>query len=364
MLKANFTNGPSFYTVILGKYMDDYLKRIEQLEKENERLKSDNARLQEKLNLALDGTGLCLWEQHVPSGSLTIFNMEWGKMLGFQPNELSATVEMWKQNLHPDDYDLAVGAFEDHLAGKTDLYQVVHRMVHKDGSDSWVSDRGRVVEFDENGAPLRMMGTHIDITQEKRYEMKLADLANKDPLTSLLNRSAIQSSFNEHLSNYSDETAALIFIDVDNFKSVNDGLGHQTGDNLLIEIANWLTEVALNKSKIGRLGGDEFVLLCRYSERHEIMRLCDMILSFISPTLLASEKNIQIGFSIGACLFTGKTHQFEDIYEKADAAMYQVKKNGKDGVAVVELEVTSLEAEHSKDEETLASRDTKISCKL
>ncbi|MBE4585635.1 diguanylate cyclase [Vibrio navarrensis] len=316
--------------------MEEYLLKIKQLEKELQQLKQENARLQEKLHVALDGTGLCLWEQHVPTGTLTIFNMEWGKMLGYQSHELTATVETWKSKLHPDDYDLAVGAFEDHLAGKTDLYQVVHRMVHKDGSDNWVSDRGRVVEYDAGGAPLRMMGTHIDITQEKRYEQQLAKLADSDPLTGLLNRSALEKQFYAETSVSSDQRWALIFIDVDNFKSVNDELGHKTGDSVLIAVAQYLKQVTQTNSQIGRLGGDEFVILCQYVERSEIMHICDQLLSRLSKPFEFAPK-VSIGLSIGVCLFQGAGQPFDDIYEKADAAMYRVKKSGKNSVAFVDI---------------------------
>ena len=317
--------------------MDDYKKQIEQLKRENEQLLRANQRLQEKLNVALDGNGLCLWEQHVPSGTLTIFNMEWGKMLGYQPNELTATVDTWKSNLHPDDYDLAVGAFEDHISGKTDLYQVIHRMVHKDGSDSWVSDRGRVVEYDEHGAPIRMMGTHIDITQEKRYEIQLAKLANSDPLTGVLNRIAIEDEFDNQLQKNQHKTSALIFIDIDNFKNVNDQSGHQAGDRLLIEIAEGLVRVAPNNARVGRLGGDEFVILCGDCKQEQASQLCTAVLNDITPSI-NSNNNAEIGFSIGACLFSGVSHEFADIYQRADQAMYDVKNNGKNDFAVVELD--------------------------
>ncbi|MDV6250100.1 diguanylate cyclase domain-containing protein [Vibrio sp. EA2] len=322
--------------------MEAYLKRIEQLEKENEQLKRDNARLQEKLNAALDSNGLCLWEQHIPSGTLTIFNMQWGKMLGYQPNELTATVETWKNNLHPEDYDLAVGAFEDHLAGKTDLYQVVHRMVHKDGSDSWVSDRGRIVEYADDGSPLRMMGTHIDITQEKRYEQQLAKLANSDPLTGLLNRSAMEKCFSANPDLQQSDKQALIFFDVDNFKTVNDELGHHAGDNLLISIANRLKELAPSDAQIARIGGDEFVILCKESTRDELTKICDRLLTCVPAVMqtvmnVRSESLMKVGLSIGVCIFQTNSGSFEAIYQKADAAMYEIKKNGKNGVAFIEL---------------------------
>ncbi|WP_319534058.1 diguanylate cyclase [uncultured Vibrio sp.] len=329
--------------------MEAYLKRIEQLEKENEQLKRKNARLQEKLNAALDSNGLCLWEQHIPSGTLTIFNMQWGKMLGYQPNELTATVETWKNNLHPEDYDLAVGAFEDHLAGKTDLYQVIHRMLHKDGSDSWVSDRGRIVEYAADGSPLRMMGTHIDITQEKRYEQQLAKLANSDSLTGLLNRSAMEKCFSDNPELHQSNKQSLIFFDVDNFKTVNDELGHHAGDNLLISIANRLKELAPADAQIARIGGDEFVILCNESTREELTKICDRLLTCVPVVMqtvmnIRSERRLKVGLSIGVCIFQSNIGSFEAIYQKADAAMYKIKKNGKNGVAFVELvELTDLE---------------------
>ena len=228
----------------------EFEKKIAGLEKENAELKRSNARLQEKLNAALDSNGLCLWEHHVPSGKLTIFNMDWGKMLGYQPHELTATFETWKNNLHPDDYQQAMKAFEDHLSGSSDLYEVVYRMTHKDGSDSYVYDRGRVVEFDSNGVPLRIMGTHIDITQEKRFEQQLAALASTDRLTGLLNRQAIEQRFREMKSADKLVRAAMIFIDIDNFKAVNDTLGHQKGDQLLSFIAQRLVTLASNAASL------------------------------------------------------------------------------------------------------------------
>lgn len=317
--------------------MEEYQKQIEDLKAQVESLQQANERLQEKLNLALDGTGLCLWEQHVPSGTLTIFNMEWGKMLGFQSNELTATVDTWKSKLHPEDYDLAVGAFEDHLAGKTDLYEVVHRMIHKDGSDSWVSDRGRIVEYDSNGKPLRMMGTHVDITQEKRYEQQLAKLANSDPLTGLLNRSAFEQSYLTHSLPSNSKCSALVFIDIDNFKSVNDQLGHQAGDKLLIQIAGNLERNAIPGSIVARLGGDEFVMLSHIHNQNQIQEFCDTLLAHVTPEIQPDSPYAKIGFSIGVCLFSGTQYRFDEIYEKADSAMYKVKKGGKNGVAYVDL---------------------------
>jgi len=317
--------------------MEEYQEIIARLEQENAELSKKNRRLEEKLNAALDGTGLCLWEQHIPTGKLTIFNMEWGKMLGYQPHELEATIEVWKSKLHPEDFHLAVGAFEDHLEGKADAYQVVHRMLHKDGSHSWVSDRGRIVEYDESGRPLRMMGTHIDITNEKRYELELSRLATEDPLTGLLNRQALQNEFQNYSQSNPNTKAALIFIDLDDFKTVNDQLGHKAGDFVLIEVSMWLKRFAPPLATIARLGGDEFVIFCPEQDEISLNLFADQLLSQSYPPIQLENGHAQVGFSIGICHFVTQQKNFEDLYVESDKAMYQVKNSGKNGVVSVHL---------------------------
>ncbi|MEZ9176599.1 diguanylate cyclase [Vibrio kanaloae] len=317
--------------------MQASLDIIAQLKKENAELKRHNTRLQEKLNAALDSNGLCLWEHHIPSGKLTIFNMDWGKMLGYQPHELNATFETWKNNLHPDDYHQALKAFEDHFTGNTDLYEVVYRMTHKDGSDSYVYDRGRTVEFDTNGTPIRVMGTHIDITKEKRFEQQLAILASTDKLTGLLNRQSIEKHFNEMKRSNTLQKAAMIFIDIDNFKAVNDTLGHQTGDRILSFIAERFVSFASEQAQIGRIGGDEFVVLYPNTEQKEVMFFCDELLKTVVPESNQMLTGVTIGMSIGVCLFNQGEYHFDEVYHQSDLAMYHIKKDGKNGIKILYL---------------------------
>ena len=303
------------------------------VEQENCLLKTDNTELrqqksvlEEKLNAALDGTGLCLWEQHIPSGNLTMFNMEWGSLLGYTIDELAAHIDSWKGNLHPEDRSWVIQNFDDHVSGKTDSYQVTHRMLHKDGSVSWVSDRGRVIEFDDNGQPLRIMGTHIDITQEKRYELGLAELANKDPLTGLLNRKALIEAF--ELSKQLTSTGALLFIDLDDFKANNDHYGHKFGDSVLIAIANKLTLYLQETADIARLGGDEFVVLYPAEDRALLTEVATELLRLFAAPLEVEGRRISIGLSIGIAVYQ-TDEQFSTVCEHADTAMYQVKRQGK-----------------------------------
>ena len=303
-------------------------EEIARLQNENLKLRADNHSLEEKLSATLDGTGLCLWQQYIPTGDLTIFNREWGDLLGYTEQELAANIESWKGNLHPDDREWVIAAFDDHVAGKSDTYQAVHRMIHKDGSVSWVSDRGRIIEYGPQGEPLRIMGTHIDITQEKRYELSLAKLAHGDPLTHLLNRKALEQTFNEEYQGDSPKSGAMFFIDLDGFKTINDRHGHRFGDQLLIHVADSLRTIVGEEQTLARMGGDEFVILHSSYDTDQLAKLAQRLLErYQQPTMLDG-RVVSIGLSIGISLFA-PGDEFVSVCESADKAMYKIKHQGK-----------------------------------
>jgi len=313
----------------------DCKQTIAQLEEEIAHLKSENLKLrtqknsaEEKLSAALDGTGLCLWQQYIPTGELTIFNREWGDLLGFTEQELAANIDSWKGNLHPEDRDWVIAAFDDHVQGKSDSYQAVHRMIHKDGSVSWVSDRGRIIEYGPEGEPLRIMGTHIDITQEKRYELSLAQLAHGDPLTHLLNRKALEKAFCENQLTEDAVGGAMFFIDLDGFKAINDRYGHRFGDLLLIHVADSLRSIVDGDAKLARLGGDEFVILHPSCDVERLAHLAQSLLDRYHLPIKLDGKLVSIGLSIGISLFKDDD-EFITVCEYADKAMYAVKRQGK-----------------------------------
>ncbi|HDX8370412.1 TPA: sensor domain-containing diguanylate cyclase [Aeromonas dhakensis] len=299
----------------------------DKLLQENERLRrvADDAR--EKLEAAMDGTGLCIWQNHVPTGKLIIFNRRWGSMLGYQPKELSAHFDVWREHLHPEDRERVLQAFFDHLNGKSPFYQVMHRMIAKDGKTTWVLDRGRVVERDAQGNPVRVMGTHIDITHEKEYEQQLARLAHRDPLTGLANRTALQRKFNQGFK-------AICFIDLDDFKQVNDNLGHRAGDELLIALTRRLRDCCEEGVKIGRLGGDEFVLLLPWaSDDPRTSQLASQCIDAISTPFELPNGDASVGLSMGIAAIRPQD-DFSTALARADQAMYRVKRGGKRGFHV------------------------------
>lgn len=289
----------------------------DKLLQENERLKRVAEDAREKLEAAMDGTGLCIWQNHVPTGKLIIFNRRWGAMLGYQPKELSAHFDVWREHLHPEDRERVLQAFFDHLSGKSPFYQVMHRMIAKDGKTTWVLDRGRVVERDAQGNPIRVMGTHIDITHEKEYEQQLAQLAHRDPLTGLLNRTALQRQFPQ-------EYQAICFIDLDDFKQVNDNFGHSHGDALLCQLAERISRSLGPQHFFARLAGDEFVLLLPGHDQAQADAIAEQIRAVMQSPFEVEGVPLTVGISVGISQYQ-PGWRAEQWLIQADRAMYHDK---------------------------------------
>lgn len=126
----------------------------------------------ERLALALRGADLALWDLHVPSGRATV-NARWGEMLGHRDGEVAVDAQAWRERVHPDDWPAVQAAQQAHLDGRSEGYEAQYRLRHRDGHWVWVLDRGKVLERDAGGAPLRMVGTHMDITQRVEAENAL-----------------------------------------------------------------------------------------------------------------------------------------------------------------------------------------------
>ncbi|MDF7660257.1 sensor domain-containing diguanylate cyclase [Erwiniaceae bacterium L1_54_6] len=307
-------------------------QQIQNLKKHNSRLKRIAHDARNKLSAALDGTGLCLWQLDIPSGKLVIFNRRWGAMLGFQPKELSAKFEVWREHLHPEDADEVLKAFYDHIEGRAPYYEALHRMIAKSGKITWVLDRGRVTEWDEQGNPMKVTGTHIDMTKEKNYEAQLSTLANHDPLTGLTNRHALLNHFSKIKK---QGPLCVAYIDLDNFKHVNDTLGHRSGDEVLMQLSQRMRDAVPPNVVIGRIGGDEFVLLMPFLLDYPKVRImAQAVLDAALTPFELDNGTAQIGASIGIAQVQ-ENDDFTAALTRADEAMYSIKKNGKQGFGLV-----------------------------
>jgi diguanylate cyclase (GGDEF)-like protein/PAS domain S-box-containing protein len=284
----------------------------------------------ERYALAVQAANDGLWDWHLDTNDV-YFSSRWKAILGYQDDELPSAIEEWFSRVHPEDLprlrvDLAIN-----LEKKTPNLACEYRMRHRSGEYRWVLTQGLLL-FDAAGRPNRLTGSQTDITAHKMREDRFRQASLHDALTGLPNR----SYFTEHLTqvwqkakNNPEITFSLLFIDLDGFKQVNDRLGHQDGDQLLMTIAQRLKAGVRPDDMVARLGGDEFTILLENihhpdAATHVAQRLQSEL---AQPVYLEGEEIIPRA-SIGIALSTSGYQQPEEMLQEADLIMYQAKRQG------------------------------------
>lgn len=186
--------------------------------------------------------------------------------------------------------------------------------------------------FDENGDIFKAVGVIINIHKEKLEAEELIFKAQRDSLTELFNKGNTQSMIEEYIQNNENNTSGALFvIDVDNFKAVNDNLGHLAGDKLLKSISSMLSEVFYENSIIGRIGGDEFVVFLKNTNSEEVLyKKADEMVSGFRRDFIGETKEFRVSGSIGIARYPQHGKSFKELFENADKAVYLAKKKGKD----------------------------------
>jgi diguanylate cyclase (GGDEF)-like protein/PAS domain S-box-containing protein len=297
---------------------------------------------------AIEGTGDGLWDWDIPNNTV-YFSKTWKTMLGYSEGDISNNLSEWERLVHPDDLHDTMIAVQEHLDGKTPAYINEHRLLCKNGSYKWILDRGLVVSRDEQGKPLRAIGTHTDITERKQMEEFIRQQALYDPLTKLPNRRLLVDRLGlaMSISKRTGNHGALLFLDLDNFKPLNDTHGHEAGDLLLIEVANRIRRCLRETDTVARLGGDEFVIVLAQLDidknisKQQAEMLAEKIRTELAKTYALELKgeNGKVFIiehhctaSIGVTLFIDERSFINDILKNADDAMYQAKNAGRNRV--------------------------------
>ena len=285
----------------------------------------------EKIDLALASGDLGLWEIDLATGQRTA-NTRAQLMLGLAPDAAAEALPAWLERIHPDDRD-AYTAILDSCGP----FAIDYRARHANGQWIWIHSRGQPTHGDGDAAPRRLIGTYLDITQRKDAEAQIAELAFHDPLTRLPNRRLLQDRL-EQVQRASARTrtlAALLFLDLDRFKWVNDTLGHDAGDQLLLQVAQRLQACVRHSDTVARLGGDEFVLLVhplgetpRQATLHA-QTIVSCVLAALQEPLTLGGRGHAVTTSIGVALFCGTEESTEQLFKRADRAMYQAKAAGR-----------------------------------
>lgn len=446
------------YLVVFGivKRAQD---RIIAQDRERQKAQQALALSEERWKFALEGAGDGVWDRNLQTGEV-VFSKRYKEMYGFGPDELDDHTEAWDARVHPDDLARIEADRAAYFAEASSNYKNERRMQCKDGSWKWILSRGMVVARDAQGQPLRMIGTHTDITERhereealrlastviltmdeavivtnmrneiisvnpaftvitgyfagevigrnpnllasgthsakfyqdmwtqlattgnwhgeicnrrkrgKRFiewlsikqvhneqgvpthyvavfsdiserkagELRMQQLAHFDALTELPNRALFSDRLRQGLANARREKSrlALMFIDLDEFKPVNDEFGHQMGDLLLQQVARRLSVCVRRESDtVARIGGDEFVVMLPDIETvHAATLVAENILAALNRSFEIGEHQIQISSSIGIALFPEHGQDEATLFKSADAAMYRAKEEGRNRLEV------------------------------
>ena len=281
--------------------------------------------------LAMQGANDGLWDWDVRDNRL-FFSPRWKQMLGYSEPELGDAPGEWLGRVHPDDRAAATQALEAHLSGASHHFEHEHRIQHRDGSYRWMLARGMAVR-DPQGRAIRVVGSQTDVTDRKQAEQRLQHDAMHDALTGLPNRVLFLDRLDQAIRRAKRATpaaaAAVLFLDLDRFKLVNDSLGHQVGDRLLIAVARRLESAVRPPDTVARLGGDEFtVLLDGVSDVHEAAAVAERVQQTLRTPFDIDDRELHIDASIGIALADADAAP-ATVLRDADVAMYRAKSDGK-----------------------------------
>jgi diguanylate cyclase (GGDEF)-like protein/PAS domain S-box-containing protein len=289
---------------------------------------------EERMRLALQGSTDAPWDWDLVTGEL-YYSARWWEMLGYVPDE-QADAEAWVRLTHPDDRPYVAAFLDELLPGPRQSYNIEFRLRHHDGHYVPILSRGFILR-DGGGKAVRLSGTNTDLTERKQVEHRIHELAYFDQLTGLPNRRFLIDELGQILARNgrAGRHGALLFLDLDNFKLLNDTMGHDVGDLLLREVARRLRRALREGDHLARLGGDEFVIVLENlgqspaeatAEVHAVGR---KLLDVLGEPFELAERQCASSPSIGATLFDGAPTSIDLLLRQADLAMYRAKEEGR-----------------------------------
>jgi diguanylate cyclase (GGDEF)-like protein/PAS domain S-box-containing protein len=291
---------------------------------------------EERYALAAKGANDGIWDYDLKTQEI-YYSPRWHAMLGLEAGVLPPSLDAWMQRVHADDLPKVEAELQRHLRGDSPHFQNEHRILHQNGNYLWVLARGlRVLQDD--GKPSRVAGSLTDITARKKTEAELLRNAFYDGLTNLPNRALFMDRLGSTLARaerHRDYMFAVLFLDIDRFKIVNDSLGHAMGDQLLVAIAGRLESCLRPGDTAARLGGDEFtILLDDIATAEDAAKIAHRFQSELSRPFELREHSVVSTASIGIVIGREKGaalrySQPDELLRDADTALYRAKALGR-----------------------------------
>jgi diguanylate cyclase (GGDEF)-like protein/PAS domain S-box-containing protein len=290
---------------------------------ERKRIQAALQESEERYALAVQGSNDGIWDWDLETNKI-YYSPRWIEMLGCHEEDIGESPDEWFDRVHEDDIDRVLRDISTHIHKKTSHFMCEHRIRHQDGSFRWMLSRG-VAVWNLNHKAVRIAGSISDITDRKEAEERLLHDAFHDALTGLPNRALFFDRLSqtiERSKRNKEFVFAVLFLDLDNFKDVNDSIGHLIGDKLLVMVARRLEQGLRSIDTIARFGGDEFiVLLDDIKDVSGVTRVTDWIKNQFETTFVVAGHEIHTSASIGAVLCNSDYQDAEEIIRNADIAM-------------------------------------------
>ncbi|MDJ0715190.1 MAG: EAL domain-containing protein [Prochloraceae cyanobacterium] len=274
-----------------------------------------------------------LWDWDVKA-DLFYFSPRWKSMLGYEEEEIGNSLNEWLKIVHSNDRDPLQQKLKYHLKSEDSQWEITYQILHKDGNYRWMLCRAIALR-DDRGRVYRMTGAQTDITKRKLTEKKLRYEALHDKLTGLANRTFFLQRLKQ-IINLAQQNKnylfAVMFLDIDRFRTIEDSMGHLVADKLLIEIANRLKEYLLGGNTIARLGGDEFgIILEKIKYVSDAAVIAEKTLDLLVSPFEIEGRQISISASIGIAVNTTYYEKVEDLLRDTDTALCRAKASSKIG---------------------------------
>jgi diguanylate cyclase (GGDEF)-like protein/PAS domain S-box-containing protein len=291
---------------------------------------------EERYALAARGANDGLWDWDIRSGSV-FFSSRWSEIFGLKNGDMVGSIEEWFSRVHPDDVDRVRRELDAHLRGDADDFRSEHRIITKQGDELWVLARGQAI-FSSTRAPLRMAGSFSDTTLRKNVEDQLVHNAMHDLLTGMPNRALFLDRLGrsiERLRRNPDTIFGVLYLDFDRFKLVNDSLGHNIGDLLLIASARRLETSVRGIDTAARLGGDEFVILLDdIAGPEDAIAVAERVQKDLGIVFQLEGYQVYNSASIGIVISRPDYERADEVLRDADIAMYHAKLLGRARYAI------------------------------
>ncbi len=292
-----------------------------------------------RLTLAAKAGKIGIWVWDIAAGTLT-WNDRMFELYDIPP-DINPNYETWRGSLHPEDADEADTKLKDAVEGKG-TFDTEFRIINSSGEIKYIHAAAKV-ERDATNNPIRVTGVNWDVTNQKETEEQIRHMATHDVLTGLptlkLAKDRVGMAF--AIAQRKELLTAVMFVDLDGFKNVNDTLGHDAGDAVLQETAKRLLSCVRKVDTVARIGGDEFlIVLNELNSKQDMETIAGKIVTSIAIPFIHKSNQVTVGASVGIAVCTASCakNDIERLIKEADEAMYSIKKTGKNGYAFAESE--------------------------